>query len=118
MFGFYSPSAGVGVENLPSWTPGENCAHHQHFHSLYNQAADATEDQDGDDLPPLNSLYSEGDMVASVVVLVSKEGVQVQRDAVFRPSQGVAGRLSGVGELCTAALESKEDHWYIMDIGS
>jgi len=81
-------------------------------------AADATEDQDEDDLPPLNSLYSEGDMVATSVVSISKEGARYSVILSLAPTRVMAGRLPGVGEICTAAVESREDHGYIMDIGS
>ena len=37
---------------------------------------------------------------------------------MLSPDRVMAGRLPGVGELCTAGVESKEDHGYIMDIGS
>jgi len=81
------------------------------------EAADTTEDQD-DDLPPLNNLYSEGDMVATSVVSVSKEGSRYSVILSMAPTRLLGGRLPGVGELCTASVESKEDHGYIMDIGS
>jgi len=82
------------------------------------EAADTTEDQSDDDLPPLNSLYSEGDMVATSVVSVSQEGSRYSVILSMAPTRVLAGRLPGVGELCTAGVESREDHGYIMDIGS
>jgi len=81
------------------------------------EAADTTGEQD-DDLPPLNNLYSEGDMVATSVVSVSREGSRYSVILSMAPTRLLGGRLPGVGELCTAGVESKEDHGYIMDIGS
>ena len=57
-------------------------------------------------------------MVAAALVSVSKEGTRYSVMLSLAPDRVLAGRLPGVGELCTAGVESKEDHGYIMDIGS
>jgi len=81
-------------------------------------AADAIEDDDSDDIPPLNSFCSEGDMVAVAVVSISKTDARYSLMLSMAPVRLLGGRLPGVGEICTAAVESKEDHGFIMDIGS
>ena len=57
-------------------------------------------------------------MVAAAVMSVSKEGARYNVMLSLASVRVLAGRLPGVGELCTAGVESKEDYEYIMDIGS
>jgi len=92
------------------------------YTSMLRNAADSTVDETCE-LPPLSSLYSEGDVVATAVVSVdteegSKNKIKHNLILSLSPSRVMDGRLPVVGELCTAAIESKEDHGYILDIGS
>ena len=57
-------------------------------------------------------------MVAAAVMSVSKEGARYNVMLSLASDRVLAGRLPGIGELCTAGVESKEDYEYIMDIGS
>ena len=56
--------------------------------------------------------------MAAAVMSVSKEGARYNVMLSLASVRVLAGRLPGVGELCTAGVESKEDYEYIMDIGS
>ena len=56
--------------------------------------------------------------MATSVVSVSKEVAMYSVILSMAPTRVLAGRLPGVGELCTAGVESREDHGYIMDIGN
>ena len=71
-------------------------------------------------LPSLATIFKEGEAVAVAVVSVSKSG-DTSRWAVtvsLAPNRVLGPRVFAVGDLVRAAVASKEDHGYIMDVGS
>ena len=81
------------------------------------RAAAEVEDTE-DDIPPLNKIFSAGEVVAVAVVSVSLSDGKYSVLLSLAPGRVSAGRSPGQGEILTAAVSSKEDHGYIMDLGS
>ena len=78
------------------------------------QEAAAAPDSDGVDLTTLSAMYRVGQCV--VVVSVTKD-TRFKVVLTLDPAVAMGGRVLLQGELCVAAVASKEDHGYIMDIG-
>ena len=71
-------------------------------------------------LPSLENIFKEGEVVAVAVVSVAKS-VDTSRWAVtvsLAPARVLGQRVFAVGDLVRAAVASREDHGYIMDVGS
>ena len=81
------------------------------------RAAAEVEDTE-DNIPPLNKIFSAGEVVAVAVVSVSLSDGKYSVLLSLAPGRVSAGRSPGQGEILTAAVSSKEDHGYIMDLGS
>ena len=86
------------------------------FTSRLRAAADT--EQGEDDLPSLDQLYSVGEAVAVAVVSVTSKDSKYSVILSLAPGRVLAGRAPAQGEIITAAIASKEDHGYIMDLGS
>jgi len=71
-----------------------------------------------DDVPSLSSLYKLGQVVMVAVISVSQAGSRYNLILSLWPSRVGASRVPSQGDICCAAVSSKEDHGYIMDIGS
>ena len=81
------------------------------------RAAAEVEDTE-DNIPPLNKIFCAGEVVAVAVVSVSLSDGKYSVLLSLAPGRVSAGRSPGQGEILTAAVSSKEDHGYIMDLGS
>ena len=80
------------------------------------QEAAAAPDSDGVDLTTLSAMYRVGQCVVVGVVSVTKD-TRFKVVLTLDPAVAMGGRVLLQGELCVAAVASKEDHGYIMDIG-
>ena len=90
------------------------------FTARIRAATEKEEQGEADDaLPALSELYSEGDVMAVAVVSVSQSDKGRWSVTLSLAPQRVLGpRLFGPGDLVVAAVESREDHGYIVDVGS
>ena len=88
-----------------------------------NMAEEEGEEKEGEEeVPQLGQLFKPGQVVAVAVVSLAVSGSDTaSKHSVIlslAPARVSAGRSPAVGEILTAAVTSKEDHGYIMDLGS
>jgi len=90
------------------------------FTSRLRAAAEAEEGDGAEDvdIPPLDRLFKPGEVLAVAVVSVANCEGKYSVLLSLAPNRVSAGRAPGQGEILTAAVSSKEDHGYIMDLGS
>ena len=90
------------------------------FTSRIRAATEAEEKgESAEALPSLSSIFKEGEVVAVAVVSVAKgENSRWAVTVSLAPNRVLGPRSFAVGDLVRAAVSSKEDHGYIMDVGS
>ena len=90
------------------------------FTSRIRAATEAEEKgESAEALPSLSSIFKEGEVVAVAVVSVAKgENNRWAVTVSLAPNRVLGPRSFAVGDLVRAAVSSKEDHGYIMDVGS
>ena len=90
------------------------------FTSRIRAATEAEEKgETAEALPSLSSIFKEGEVVAVAVVSVAKgENSRWAVTVSLAPNRVLGPRTFAVGDLVRAAVSSKEDHGYIMDVGS
>ena len=90
------------------------------FTSRIRAATEAEEKgESAEALPSLSSIFKEGEAVAVAVVSVAKgENSRWAVTVSLAPNRVLGPRSFAVGDLVRAAVSSKEDHGYIMDVGS
>ena len=90
------------------------------FTSRIRAATEAEEKgETAEALPSLSSIFKEGEVVAVAVVSVAKgENSRWAVTVSLAPNRVLGPRAFAVGDLVRAAVSSKEDHGYIMDVGS
>ena len=88
-----------------------------------SMAEEEGEEKEGEEeVPQLDQLFKPGQVVAVAVVSLAVSGSDTaSKHSVIlslAPARLSAGRSPAGGEIVTAAVSSKEDHGYIMDLGS
>eukprot|EP00088_Acartia_fossae_P015650 TRINITY_DN1860_c0_g1_i2.p1 TRINITY_DN1860_c0_g1~~TRINITY_DN1860_c0_g1_i2.p1 ORF type:complete len:1447 (+),score=367.26 TRINITY_DN1860_c0_g1_i2:45-4343(+) len=77
-----------------------------------------SEDEDLSDVPSLDQLFKVGQFLVVAISSIKQENNKYEVSVSTDPKLLMATRIPDVGDLCMASVISKEDHGYIMDIGS